>query len=150
MNLAILVGTISSEIRRIDLQQGGSVTKFRLKTIEVLQIDGEIRERSQTHLIDIWSSYLQEKIVPDLREGQIIEVQGSIESRNVAKSGEPDRWTTTIVIRNKGHITQFAGQSSIRADASDSERELNIDHRKSKPPEAVTEEENGLPYHAPF
>lgn len=123
MNLAILVGTIASPIRRYDLTQGGSVSKFRLKTTEIVKNDGEIRERSQIHLIDVFNSYLQEQVLADLSEGQAVEVQGSIESRNVAKPEEPDRWQTSIVIRGKGHVSLYAGEPQIQSGAGPSKAE---------------------------
>jgi single-stranded DNA-binding protein len=153
MNRAILVGTIASEVRRVEVSGGSSVTKFRLKTVETLNIDGELRERSQTHLIDCWSPRLQKEITPFLREGQMVGVEGSIESRNVAKQGEPARWTTTIVIRGSGnHITVFGGPGTnmaTRADAPESEPEVRVDHsRRPAPVPAMADD--GLGDDVPF
>lgn len=153
MNLAILVGTIVSEVRRVDLQSGGSVTKFRVKTVEVFNIDGEMKERSQTHLIDCWNPYLQKNITPYLREGQLVEIQGSIESRNVAKEGEPARWTTTIVIRTTGNIQVFGGPGSnaaTRADAAEGEAPVRVDHSQKAPAPAPELVDDGLDDSVPF
>lgn len=139
MNLAILVGTVTSEARRIDLPRGGTVTKFRLKTIETVRTGGEVRERSQTHLIDVWNPHLQEHITPFLKEGQMVEVQGSIESRNVEKDqSAPARWTTTIVVRHSGTINIYGtpdGQSMNHQDATEDNTGETPDN--DRPPQLV-------------
>jgi single-stranded DNA-binding protein len=134
MNLAILIGTVSSEVRRIDLRDGVSVTKFRVKTVEQYQQDGELKERSQTHLIDVWSPYLQKDVTPMLRQGQLVEIQGAFESRNTAKQGEPAVWTTSIVLRARGVISIYGGPGSNIAVRSDAAASPKIDHSERVPP----------------
>ena len=124
MNLAILVGKIASEIKTTPVGDA-SVTRFRLKTVEPYSIDGELKERSQTHLIDVWNRYLQTNIMPFLKEGQTIEIQGAIESRNMARAGEPPRWTTSIVLRNNGQINILGGSgstTSVQGNARDDDQ----------------------------
>jgi len=135
MNLAILVGNISSEIRKIDMQNGGSVTKFRVKTVQQYRQDGELKERSQTHLIDVWSAYLQKDVTPYLKQGQMVEVRGAIESRNAAKQGDPANWTTSIVLRGDGVINVFGGpgsNTSVYAEAS-GPGSVTVDHSDRRP-----------------
>lgn len=133
MNLAILVGTIVSPIRLIDLPEGRSLTKFHLKTVENLRVDGEIREKSKIHFIDVFNSYLQKEITPYLREGQMVGIQGSMESRKIVKPDGPDRWTTSVVIRTFGNITVYGGpgsQTATSANASEGQSPQN----ESPPP----------------
>lgn len=152
MNLAILMGTVVSEVRKTDLRDGASVTKFRLKTIEQFRIDGETKERSQTHLIDVWNPYLQREVTPYIKEGNLVQLEGSIESRNVAKEGEPARWTTTIVLRNRGHINIIGGpgsNTSVHAEAID--EPLRVDHHARKPePVMSAASDDGLGDEIPF
>lgn len=152
MNLAILVGVVSSEIRKIDMRDGASVTKFRVKTVEQYRQDGELKERSQTHLVDVWSTYLQKDVTPYLRQGQMIEVQGSIESRNMAKQGEQPNWTTTIVLRNKGVINVFGGPGSnmsVHSEAS-GPGTVNVDHSERRPAPVGAISDDGLDDDVPF
>lgn len=114
MNVAILVGKVASEIKTTPAG-GGTVTRFRLRTVEQYSLDGELKERGQTHLIDIWNRYLQTNIIPMLKQGQTIEIQGSIESRNMAREGETPRWTTSIVVRNNGQVIIMGGTGSSTA-----------------------------------
>lgn len=143
MNLAILVGVIASEIKTQQIRDG-SVTRFRLKTVEQYSLDGDVKERSQTHLIDVWNRYLQQNIVPMIRPGQMLEIQGAIESRNMAREGEPARWTTSIVLRNNGIINVLGGpgsNTSVRTDAREDEPQApaprqsapRVDHSPRKP-----------------
>ena len=111
MNLAILVGVISSEIRVSQLKYN-RVARFRLKTTEQFNLDGDLKERSQTHLIDVWNDYLIDNVIPLIRQGQMVDIHGTIESRKVSKDGEPDRWTTSIVVRHNGRINVYGGASS--------------------------------------
>ena len=152
MNVAILVGIISSEIRRIDMREGGSVTKFRLKTVEQYRQDGELKERSQTHLIDVWSPYLQKEVTPYLKQGQMVEIQGSIGSRNAAKPGEPANWTTSIVLRGSGSINVFGGpgsNTSVHTDAS-GPGSVNVDHSEKRPASLNANDDDGLDDDVPF
>lgn len=156
MNIALLSGVISSEIRRIEMQNGGSVTKFRIKTTDQFRMDGELKERSQTHLIDVWSPYLQRDITPFLKEGQQIEITGSIESRNIAKEGQPASWTTSIVLRANGSINIVGGpksNTSVHADAaegaSDRPAKPNVDHRPRQPA-PIAMPDDGLDDDVPF
>lgn len=114
MNVAILVGKVASEIKTTPVRDG-TVTRFRLRTVEQYSLDGELKERGQTHLIDIWNRYLQTNIIPMLKQGQTIEIQGSIESRNMAREGESPRWTTAIVVRNNGQLIIMGGTGSNSA-----------------------------------
>jgi single-stranded DNA-binding protein len=135
MNLAILVGTIVSDVVRTELPKG-SVTKFRVKTVEQFTMEGEVKESSQTHLIDVWNTYLQNGIVKTLAKGQMVEVHGSINSRNIARDGEPARWTTTIVIRGLGSINVLGGAKSgmsVAAEAQPEPAEPRVDHSPRKP-----------------
>lgn len=154
MNLAILVGNISSEIRKIDMPNGGSVTKFRVKTVQQYRQDGELKERSQTHLIDVWSPYLQKEVTPYLKQGQMVEVRGAIESRNIAKQGEQSNWTTSIVLRGDGVISVFGGpgsNTSIYAEAN-GPGSVAVDHsdRRPAPVNGPDDGDSGLDDDVPF
>lgn len=160
MNLAILVGKIASEIKTTPVGDA-SVTRFRVKTVEPYSIDGELKERSQTHLIDVWNRYLQKNILPFLKEGQTVEIQGNIESRNMAKQGETPRWTTSIVLRNVGSINILGGSgstTSVQGNARDEADEgqpakphtdgPRVDHSPRKP--APVNSTDGLDDDVPF
>ncbi|MAM84582.1 MAG: hypothetical protein CL472_07950 [Acidobacteria bacterium] len=135
MNLAILVGVISSEIRVSQLKYN-RVARFRLKTTEQFNLDGDLKERSQTHLIDVWNDYLIDNVIPLIRQGQMVDIHGTIESRKVSKDGEPDRWTTSIVVRHNGRINVYGGASSntsVIGMAHENEKPVNVDHRPRTP-----------------
>lgn len=104
MNIAILSGVLASEVKTTAFAGGTSVARFRLKTTELISVDGTVRQRSTTHFIDVWSKVLQTTIVPLMKEGDQIELRGSIESRNMAKAGETPRWITTVVVRDNGAL----------------------------------------------
>lgn len=140
MNLAIISGVIVSDISRTDFPKGGSVSRFRVKTFDTYTVDGEIKESSQTHLIDVYNDYLQNGIVKTLSKGQSVELQGSIQTRNIAAADQPARWTTTIVLRGSGIINVVGSAKSGMSVASSAEErpaasEPRIDHspRKAAP-----------------
>ena len=152
MNLAILVGVISSEITTQKLKFN-RVGRFRLRTTEQFNLDGDLKERSQTHLIDVWNDYLIDNVLPLLKQGQMIDVHGSIESRKVSKDGEPDRWTTSIVLRHNGKITTYGGagsNTSVTARTDEGDRPLNVDHRPRTPTPLQDAPLDGLEDDVPF
>jgi single-stranded DNA-binding protein len=144
MNKAFLFGTISSEIKTFDVREGATVTKFRVKTFSQYDHNGELKERSQTHLIDVWNPYLQKHITPLLKEGSLVQIDGAMESRNAAKQGEPPAWTTSVVLRRDGAITIYGGAASnmaVRLDAADAPK---IDHSERTPPPVEEIGDDGL------
>jgi hypothetical protein len=160
MNIAILVGKVVSE-PTVQKVRDGTVTRFRLKTVEQYTLDGEIKERPQTHLIDIWNRYLQTNMGPMIRQGQTLHLQGSIQSRNTAREGEPARWTTSIVLGASAQLTIMGGPGSNTAvqmqgqeDRDDSGAARNpgtsprIDHSNRRTPAAT--ESDGLDDDVPF
>lgn len=153
MNLAIISGIVDSDVTRTDFPKGGSVSRFRVKTFDTYTVDGEIKESSQTHLIDVYSDYLQNGIVKTIRKGQSIELQGSIQSRNTAQAGQPARWTTSIVLRGSGLINVVGSAKSGMSVASSAEErpaaEPRIDHSPRKPAPA-NYPDDGLDDEVPF
>lgn len=150
MNLAILVGVISSEIR-VNQLKFNRVARFRLKTTEQFTLDGDLKERSQTHLIDVWNDYLIDNVIPLLKQGQMIDLHGSIESRNIAKDNEPAKWTTSIVLRHNGRINTYGGagsNTSVITQAQD--RPVNVDHRPRTPTPLQDTPADGLDEDVPF
>jgi single-stranded DNA-binding protein len=140
MNVAFISGIVDSDVTRTDFPKGGSVTRFRVKTFDTYTVDGEMRESSQVHLIDVYNDYLQNGIVKTLSKGQSVELQGSIQSRNIAQAGQPARWTTTIVLRGSGIINVVGSARSGMSVASSAEErpaaaDPRIDHspRKAAP-----------------
>lgn len=156
MNLAILVGVISSEIR-VDQLKFNRVGRFRLRTTEQFTLDGELKERSQTHLIDVWNEYLIDNVLPLLRQGQMVDVHGAIESRNISKENEPDRWKTSISVRHNGRVTIYGGpnsNTSIMTDAPDKaktdDKPVSVDHRPRKPNPLPDAPSDGLEEDVPY
>ncbi len=130
MNRAILVGTVVSQPRVLELENNSSITKFRVQTTDVYHVDGDLRERSQTHLIDVWNAQLQRDVTPGLSKGDFVSIVGAMESRKINGDDGP-RWVTSIVIRNSGSIQVFGGPgSNVSTHAEAGEYGVNVDHRR--------------------
>ncbi len=149
MNLAILVGVIASEIKRTDFKGSGSVTRFRVKTTHQYSLDGETKESSQTHLVNVYNNYLQDKVVPFLKEGQMIGVQGSIESQNFARQGEPANWNTVIAIRASGLINSYSGSNASVVEHARPDEKPRVDHSPKKPT-PLPDADDGFSDEVPF
>ncbi|WP_162815012.1 single-stranded DNA-binding protein [Erythrobacter aureus] len=134
MNRAILVGTVVSQPNLIELKNNSSITKFRLQTTDVYHVDGDLRERSQTHLIDVWNAQLQKDVTPGLQKGDFVSIEGAIESRKVT-GDDGEKWVTSIVIRNNGAIQVFAPGSNVSTRGEAGDYGVNVDHRR-KPEDA--------------
>lgn len=160
MNIALLVGKVVSE-PTVQKVKDGTVTRFRLKTVEQYTLDGEIKERSQTHLIDIWNRYLQATVCPMIRVGQTLSVVGTNQSRNIAGEGEPPRWLSSVALNNSGQLAIMGGpgsnmavqtQAQDDAGASGSHRDPGtsprIDHSNRRAPAAPVSD--GLDDDVPF
>lgn len=121
MNIAILSGALVSDVQTNTLSGGQRVSRFKLKTTELISTDGRVRQHSTEHYVEVWSAALQATLIPLMKIGDHIELRGSIESRIAERPGEPAQWMTAIVVRDEGGLivgnteTGFA----IAADAHD-------------------------------
>lgn len=121
MNIAILSGALASEVQPSSFADGSTVARFKLRTTELITIDGRVRQHSTDHYIEVWSRALQADIIPLMKEGDHIELRGAIESRIIERPGEPPQWMTTIVVREDGAVIVGNRDTdiAIAADTSD-------------------------------
>lgn len=105
MDIAIITARVVTDIERKTFPSGnGSATRFRVKTLETRNTEGVILERSKTFLITVYSNFLQEKICPLLKIGQLVTIMGTHRIYSTKRDGGSVTWTSYIALSNAGYI----------------------------------------------
>lgn len=101
INKAILMGRLARDPKLQEFANGGVVCKLRLITSRSYrdQATGEFVERSEGHNIAIWKKGLAERINEKCRQGDLLHVEGLIETRRWQDSDGQTHYMTEITIR---------------------------------------------------
>lgn len=103
INKAILLGRVGRDPEFRRLQSGGMVANFSLATSETWRDrNGERQERTQWHNIVVWNEGLVKVIENYVRKGDLLYVEGQIETRKWQDQSGSDRYTTEIVLKAFG------------------------------------------------
>jgi single-strand DNA-binding protein len=81
MNHVNLIGTISSDPRVVELQNGKKIAQFSMQTQETyLDKDGNVKKRSNWHRVAAWGNWVQ--VLEELgQKGVKLAVEGKLISR---------------------------------------------------------------------
>ena len=118
LNQCILLGTINSEITKREFSNGNSITRFRLRTHEVFNINGESVRRSTVHLIDVKGGRLQANLDGIIKPGEIIMLTGTIHNR-LTKHKTGDKWITSIYVYDNDTFHVLSPTSGIAIELSE-------------------------------
>lgn len=100
INKAILQGRVGKDPEVRSTQGGGKVANFTLATSESWKDrNGEWQEKTQWHNIVIWNEGSVKYVENNVRKGDMLFVEGQIETRKWQDQSGNDRWTTEIVIK---------------------------------------------------
>lgn len=112
LNKASLIGRLGKDPESRTFQNGGGVTNLSLATSESWKdkATGERKERTEWHRVVIFNEHIG-KIAKDyLKKGDLIYIEGQIETRKYEKDGR-DVYTTEIVLRPyNGALTILSNQ----------------------------------------
>lgn len=100
-NRAILIGRLGKDPEKRTFQNGGSVVNFSLATSESWRdkATGEKMERTQWHNISIFNEKIGDIACQYLHKGDLISIEGTIETRKWTDQEGITRYTTEIVLR---------------------------------------------------
>lgn len=101
INKCTLLGRLARDPEIKEFQNGGKVCKLRLITSRSYpdSKSGEFQERTEGHNIAIYVDKLAERIHDKCRKGDILFVEGSLETRKWTDHNSVTHYMTEIVIR---------------------------------------------------
>ena len=113
VNKAILVGHLGADPETRNTPSGAAVANLRLATSEQWtdKQSGEKKERTEWHRVVAWGR-LAEICAQYMRKGQLVYVEGSIETRKWTDSDGNDRYSTEIRARD---IQMLGGKGEQRS-----------------------------------
>lgn len=107
-NKAIILGRVGKDPEIRTLQNGGKVASFSLATSERWKDKntGEKREKTDWHNIVIWNEGLISVAERFVKKGDMLYVEGKIETRKWQDQSGQDRYSTEIVLKPfRGELT---------------------------------------------
>lgn len=125
MNKAILVGRVGRDPEVRNVQSGGKVASFSLATSENWRDkDGEWQERTQWHNVVVWNEGTVKYVQNNVQKGDMIYVEGQIETRKWEDRDGNERYTTEIVLRPfNGNLRKLPTGKGGGDDRRDSRRD---------------------------
>lgn len=137
LNKAILIGRVGRDPEIRNIQSGGKVANFSLATSESWRDQsGEWQERTQWHEIVVWNEGTVKYVQNNVRKGDMIYVEGQIETRKWEDRDGNERYKTEIVLRpfngNLRKVPTGKGGGNDRRDSRRDSRRDDDDRRHSR------------------
>lgn len=103
INRVTLVGRLGKDAESRSFQNGGGVVNFSLATSEQWKDrDGQKQERTEWHNIAVFAKWLQDD-AKQLRKGDMVAIEGRLQTRKWTDQSGNDRYTTEIVLQGMEH-----------------------------------------------
>lgn len=151
INRVILVGNVAADPESRMTQSGTAVTNFRMATNRVYtDRNGEKQEQTEFHRVVAWAR-LAEIVRDYLVKGQLVAVEGRIQTRSFEGRDGQKRWITEIVadaIQLGPKAGQRGGQSqgSSQSAASSSSQQQKSKNEKKDEDIPVIEEDTPVSF----
>ena len=113
VNKVILVGNLGRDPEVRSFGNGGRVANFTLATNNRWRDrqTGEQRERTEWHRVVIYNERLVEVVEKYVRKGQMVYLEGEIQTRKWSDQSGQERYTTEIVVQGfRGQLTMLSGR----------------------------------------
>lgn len=117
LNKVTLIGFLGADPEVRSLNDGARVTNLRLATSESWKdrSSGERRERTEWHRVTLWGDGIANYLAYACK-GTLVMVEGKLETRKWTDNEGHDRYSTEIVVNQKG-----GGQVKILRDGVDAQ-----------------------------
>lgn len=123
LNKVTLMGRLGADPEIRNLNDGGKVANFNLATSESWKDrNGEKQERTQWHRVVVWVEGLIKVIERYVSKGDLIYIEGQLETRKWEKDGR-DHYTTEVVLRPFNSTLKLLPQGGEREGGRDSRRD---------------------------
>lgn len=117
VNKVILVGRLGKDPEVRYTQGGKAVANFSLATDESYKgTDGEKVKKAEWHNIVVWGNSVENFVKPYLHKGDMVYVEGKLQTRSWEKDGEKKYTTEINVFDIKGLVTGGGAEAARPAE----------------------------------
>tara|TARA_R100000687_G_scaffold81988_1_gene80103 strand:- start:1395 stop:1901 length:507 start_codon:yes stop_codon:yes gene_type:complete len=118
-NKVILVGRLARDPELKTFSNGGSVCKIRMITSSFWRDreTGDFREKAEGHNVAVYPEKLGQRMAEKCRKGDIILVEGVIETRRWTDNEGNTRYITEIAIRGMNGVVRRLPQGAAQTSA---------------------------------
>lgn len=103
INRVTLVGRLGNDAEMRTFQNGGAVVNFRVATSETWKDrQGQKQERTEWSTIAVFAKWLIDD-AQKLRKGDMVSIEGKLQTRKWQDSGGNDRYATEVVLTGMDH-----------------------------------------------
>lgn len=100
MNKVLLIGRLGTDPEARTFQNGGGVVSFTLATSERWKDgNGERKERTEWHRVSIFTEGLRDVAERYLHKGDLVSIEGKLETRKWTDAQGTDHYSTEVVLR---------------------------------------------------
>ena len=101
VNRVILVGNLGRDPETRSFQGGGMVVELRVATAQKWKDrqTGETRERTEWHMVKVYSEGLAKVAERYLRKGSKVYIEGQLQTRKWQDQSGADRYSTEIILQ---------------------------------------------------
>lgn len=115
LNKVMLTGHLGKDPESRNFPDGGKVVNLRIATSETWRdrATGEPRERTEWHSVAIYIENLQNIAMQYLKKGQLVYIEGALETRKWKDQSGNERYTTEVCVRAfRGNMEMLGGRGS--------------------------------------
>jgi single-strand DNA-binding protein len=128
LNKVMLIGRLGADPEARSLNNGGEVVNVRIATSETWKDrDGNRQERTEWHSVVCFNEHLGKVIKDYARKGDMIYVEGALQTRKWTDQSGADRYSTEVVMQ------KFNGAVVLLGGKPDGERSSGGGSRGGKP-----------------
>jgi single stranded DNA-binding protein (ssb) len=125
VNKAILVGRVGQDPE----VKSNDVVTFSMATSETWRDDrGEKQERTQWHKVVIFNKQSAKYVAQYVKKGDLVMVEGQIETRKWEREGQEDKYFTEIIVRPySGNVQSIPSQKRDTQPSQSSQEETALE-----------------------
>ena len=126
VNKAIILGRVGKEPEIRSTQGGQRIASFSVATSENWRDkhSGEKKEKTEWHRISVFPENTVKVVEDYVRKGDLILVEGRIETRKWTDQSGADRYSTEIIVTGFGSSITLIGRTEGRNSGGRSDREV--------------------------
>ncbi len=139
VNKVIIMGRLGRDPEIRTMRNGSRVANFSIATSESWRdkSSGERKEKTEWHNITVWPENTVNIVEKYVRKGDLILVEGQLETRKWQDQSGGDRYSTDVVIKGfQGSVTligrtENSGRANDGGGGRSNDREREVDDRPS-------------------
>lgn len=133
LNKVQLIGYMGKDPEVRFTQGGQSVANFSLATDESYKNnDGEKVKKTEWHNIVVWGKSVEAFVQPYLHKGDLIYVEGKLQTRKWTNKEGEDKYTTEIVVNDIKGLVTGNGESNAKPAAGSNQQRRPAAQQQSR------------------